>query len=86
MVLAILGTICNDTSRLLNRQSGGSFYCGLKIAKYIIWSFGLVCLLMMIRNVLTKCVGFVGRIAYAGCVLDVVTNYVAEPTLVYIVF
>ena len=35
----------------------------------------------MIRNFLSKCVGFVGRIAYAGCVLDVFTNYVAEPTV-----
>jgi hypothetical protein len=36
----------------------------------------------MIGSILIKCVYTVGRIAYAGCVLHVVNNYVAEPTLV----
>ena len=52
----------------------------------VIFNHGLlqICwLVIMIRNVLTKCVGIAGRITYAGCVLHVVANYVAEPTLVW---
>ena len=36
----------------------------------------------MASNILIKCLYNVGRIAYAGCLLNVVTNYIAEPTLV----
>ena len=36
----------------------------------------------MVGGILKKCVRIFGRIAYAGCVLHVVINYVAEPTVV----
>ena len=36
----------------------------------------------MVGSVLIKCLRTVGRVVYAGCMIHVVTNYVAEPTLV----
>ena len=40
----------------------------------------------MSGSVLIKCLQTVGGIAYAGCTIHVVTNYVAEPTLVTIFY